>query len=233
MGTGKGAVLIVEDEHEIRDLIRIQLERAGFQTTTASSAEEGLRLARDQEFHLLVLDWMLPGMSGVDLIRDLRKHENYFDKPILMVTAKTEPDDIVTGLEQGADDYITKPFETSVLIARVKALFRRFHHLTETPETEEDFITLGPLNLNLKAYEVTCKETLIQLTPSEFKLLKCLANNKGRVLTRDQLIGEVQGEGVSVVGRTVDTHIFGLRKKLGECADVIETVRGVGYRVKG
>ena len=232
MMNNPGVVLIVEDETEIRELIRLHVNRAGFQTLCAGSAEEGLKLIQEQKFALVVLDWMLPGMSGVDLIRELRQNAENNELPVLMVTAKSEPHDIVMGLEQGADDYVTKPFEVNVLIARVKALYRRFHAQKDVPASEEK-IPLGPLMLDLKAYEVTCDGSPIQLTPSEFKLLRCLAYNKGRVLTRDQLIGHVQGDGISVVGRTVDTHIFGLRKKLGEKADVIETVRGVGYRVKG
>jgi two-component system phosphate regulon response regulator PhoB len=161
-----------------------------------------------------------------------------------MLTAKSEPQDIVEGLDAGADDYLPKPFESSVLIARVRALSRRLKlpdssaALTSPVGTKAvskmvfETIRLGELSLYPETYEVKCGQDPILLTPSEFKLLMALAKSQGRVLTRDSLISQVQGDGVSVVGRTVDTHVFGLRKKLGACADVIETVRGVGYRVK-
>lgn len=230
----KKHILVVEDEIEIRDLIALQLQRQGFFVTTSGSAEEALKIVRTQKFDLLVLDWMLPGMSGVEIVRQARKDTANISSPILMVTAKVEPEDIVEGLESGADDYLTKPFEVPVLMARVQALLRRSSSFEagETATKSPEFVMMGNLRIDLKKYEVTCGNETIQLTPSEFKLLKALANHGGGVMTRDQLISNVQGEGVAVVGRTVDTHVFGLRKKLGACSDVIETVRGVGYRVK-
>jgi two-component system phosphate regulon response regulator PhoB len=230
----KKHVLVVEDEIEIRDLIALQLQRQSYFVTTSAHAEEALKIIRSQKFDLLILDWMLPGMNGIELIRQIRADTINSQQPILMVTAKTEPEDIVVGLEAGADDYVTKPFEVSVLMARVQALMRRSNSFdpSETSSAEKDIVFLGNLRVDLKKYEVSCEKEPISLTPSEFKLLKTLALHGGGVLTRDQLISSVQGEGVSVVGRTVDTHVFGLRKKLGACSDVIETVRGVGYRVK-
>jgi two-component system, OmpR family, phosphate regulon response regulator PhoB len=219
-------ILVVEDEGEIRDLIALHLRRDGHEVATAASAEEAQSSMETTRYDLLVLDWMLPGASGVEIAKDLRRKENRDDLAILMVTAKGEPQDIVEGLEAGADDYLSKPFEPSVLVARVRALLRRARRTTSTSE-----IKVGGLSLFPDSFEAKCAGVPIQLTPSEFKLLLALANNRGRVLTRDSLIEQVQGEGVSVVGRTVDTHVFGLRKKLGECADVIETVRGIGYRV--
>jgi two-component system phosphate regulon response regulator PhoB len=230
-----GRVLVVEDEAEIRDLIVLHLKREGLTVDSAASAEEALPLIEANHYSLLALDWMLPGASGVEVTRRLRKNADRDDLAILMVTARAEATDIVAGLEAGADDYLTKPFEPSVLLARVRALLRRSRRAS-ADATEKDgeltVIRVGPLALYPETYEVKCAGEQISLTPSEFKLLVALTQNRGRVLTRDSLIGYVQGEGVSVVGRTVDTHIFGLRKKLGESADVIETVRGVGYRVK-
>ncbi|MCM2283021.1 MAG: response regulator transcription factor [Bdellovibrionaceae bacterium] len=238
-------ILVVEDEEEIRNLIVLHLKREGHHVDAVGSVEEASALVRTSRYDLLALDWMLPGASGVEMARTVRhwNHDEQAGPPaILMVTARTEAADIVEGLEAGADDYLTKPFEPRVLIARVRALMRRHRPIATTSKLGEtvvsleagsDLLFLGNLKIDTKAHEVRCGEQTLNLTPSEFKLLVALAKNKGRVLTRDSLISQVQGEGVSVVGRTVDTHVFGLRKKLGSCADVIETVRGVGYRVRG
>ncbi len=223
-------VLVVEDEREIRELISLHLLRQGYEVHEADNAEDGLKQIRAHKFDLLILDWMLPQASGVDIVRALRIADATSYLPVLMVTAKGEPADIVMGLEAGADDYLTKPFEPAVLTARVKALLRR----TPKVETEKSSrqLEIGGLILNFDTYEARCGEEALQLTPSEFKLLGTLVANAGRVLTRDRLVQEIQGEGISVVGRTIDTHVFGLRKKMGPCADLIETIRGVGYRVK-
>lgn len=228
-------ILIVEDEEEIRDLIALLLRREGHAVDAVGTAEEALPLVEQRSYGLLVLDWMLPGASGVDITRKLRKSASAAELAILMVTARAEATDIVAGLEAGADDYLSKPFDPQVLIARTRALLRRGRRPAlrgESVEPDEPIIRLSGLELNTGTFEVKCDGDPIALTVSEFKLLVALANNRGRVLTRDSLIGQVQGEGVSVVGRTVDTHVFGLRKKLGRCSEVIETVRGVGYRVK-
>ena len=229
----KTRVLVVEDEEEIRELVALHLRREGHTVETAGSVEEAQALLDSGKFGLLALDWMLPGMSGVEMTRRIRKQSSPDEVAILMVTARAESNDIVEGLEAGADDYLSKPFEPQVLIARVRALLRRGRRLKDGGKpTLGEVIRMGGLELDPNSFEAKCEGAPVQLTASEFKLLLALANNRGRVLTRDSLIGLVQGEGVSVVGRTVDTHVFGLRKKLGTCADVIETVRGVGYRVK-
>jgi two-component system phosphate regulon response regulator PhoB len=227
-------VLVVEDEEEIRELIALHLRRDGHFVDAVASAEEAAKALKSATYEVIALDWMLPGQSGVEMTRELRKTSDRSDLAILMVTARAEAADIVEGLEAGADDYLAKPFEPAVLIARVRALARRNRRGGAHLEREGDVavVRVGGLALYTETYEVKCCDQPIQLTPSEFKLLLALANNRGRVLTRDGLIQQVQGDGVSVVGRTVDTHVFGLRKKLGGCADVIETVRGVGYRVK-
>lgn len=227
-------VLVVEDELEIRELISLLLLRQGHQVQQCGTAFEAAESIKKNSYDLMVLDWMLPQMSGIDLLKSLGKESQR--PPVLMVTAKTEPQDIVQGLEAGADDYITKPFEPNVFTARVNALLRRSQQKTQARATAaikpEEFIIMGALKMNLSTYEVHCCGELIHLTPSEFKILSTMGENQGRVLTRDDLIEEVQGEGISVTGRTIDTHVFGLRKKLGNCADVIETIRGVGYRVR-
>lgn len=224
-------VLVVEDESEIRELISLLLLRQGYTVQQCSTALQALEVIKKNKYDLIILDWMLPQMSGVELLRawpqDVPK------VPVLMVTAKAEPQDIVQGLESGADDYITKPFEPGIFTARVKALLRRSQALkAPASAVPTDVIRLGDLSIHLTSYEVKCRQEGIHLTPSEFKILTTMAQNQGKVLTRDHLIEVVQGEGISVTGRTVDTHVFGLRKKLGECSEWIETIRGVGYRVK-
>ncbi|UXR65220.1 response regulator transcription factor [Bdellovibrio bacteriovorus] len=222
-------VLVVEDEQEIRELMALHLLRQGYRVTESASAEEALQEVNRQSFSLFVLDWMLPGLSGVEIVDKIKsKHPG---ASVLMVTAKTEPQDIVSGLEKGADDYMTKPFNPSVFVARVKALLRR-SQVQAAPAAEEGEVSLLGLKINFKSYEISYNGEPLHLTPSEFKLLGALVQNQGCVLTREQLIENIQGEGINVVGRTIDTHVFGLRKKLGEWGDRIETIRGVGYRVK-
>jgi len=226
-------ILVVEDEGEIRELISLLLLRQGHSVQQCASVPEAIMALQKNSCDLIVLDWMLPQFSGLELLRqlpDLITAQGH-KIPVLMVTAKAEPENIVQGLEAGADDYITKPFEPSIFTARVKALLRRGLAQSQ-PAVAKEIIRMGEMSLNMATYEVKCGTELIHLTPSEFKILSTMATNQGRVLTRDQLIEVVQGEGISVTGRTVDTHVFGLRKKLGECADWIETIRGVGYRVK-
>lgn len=232
-------ILLVEDEPDIRELIRMRLEREGYHVTEAADGEEALNLIQgtSDNFDLYVLDWMLPRMSGLEIIRILRQQIHVKKCPILMVTARMEAADIVLGLDAGADDYVTKPFEVPVLLARVRALLRRGQDAERTrhvdsAEAMSPSLVLGSLKINLGSHDVQCGAESVQLTPSEFKLLVALVKNEGRVLTRQKLIDLVQGVGVSVVDRAVDTHVFGLRKKLGACGELIETVRGVGYRVK-
>lgn len=238
-------ILVVEDEQDIQELITLHMRREGYQVEAVADGEEALKRLRRPlpgeplPFDIILLDWMLPGMSGLEITRALRASANGKTIPILMVTARMEATDIVLGLEAGADDYVTKPFEIPVLLARVRALIRRAS-LAANPDaaaaqSEEgglSTIRLGELVIDPNAYEVRCGKEQLSLTPSEFKLLLALAQNQGRVLTRDQLIDAVQGIGVTVVDRAIDTHIFGLRKKLSACSDWIETVRGIGYRIK-
>jgi DNA-binding response OmpR family regulator len=230
MTTQAPQILVVEDEADVRELIILHLKRDGYLADSASDGEEALQKIQKGKYDLFILDWMLPKLSGMDLIRTLKK-ELHSKAPILMVTARVETTDIVLGLEAGADDYITKPFENPVLMARIRALLRR----TMTPEaapSDKEQLKLGELVIDLAAHEARCQGNLLPLTTSEFKLLVSLAQNPGRVLTRDQLIDLVRGIDVSIVSRAIDTHIFGLRKKLGPCADIVETIRGVGYRIK-
>ncbi|MGZ3748259.1 MAG: response regulator transcription factor [Pseudobdellovibrionaceae bacterium] len=231
-------VLVVEDEQEIRELMALHLLRQGFKVKECASAEEALKEFPSTppgkyekcKFDLIVLDWMLPGLSGFELLHQIKQSSKL--SHILMVTAKTEPQDIVNGLEGGADDYLTKPFDPGVFLARVRALLRRTKAQQMGPAVDVDKFSLDGLSVNFKTYEVKLGDDQLHLTPSEFKLLGNLLESQGRVLTRDQLIENIQGEGINVTGRTIDTHVFGLRKKLGAWSDNIETIRGVGYRMK-
>jgi two-component system phosphate regulon response regulator PhoB len=229
MSLQKPKILVVEDEVDVRDLILLHLHRDGYEADFANDGEEALQKMQKGDYDLFVLDWMLPKMNGLELTKTLRKSLNS-NCPVLMITARVETTDIVLGLEAGADDYITKPFEIPVLMARVRALLRRASQ-AEAPQNSEK-LKIDALEIDTAAHEVRCSGELITLTTSEFKLLAALAQNRGRVLTRDQLIDLVRGIDVSIVSRAIDTHIFGLRKKLGPCADIVETIRGVGYRIK-
>lgn len=222
------SILVVEDETEIRELVALHLLRQGYKVTECDNVSDAIEHLGKKSYDVILLDWMLPGLSGMDLLGYLKDKE--IDSRVVMVTAKTEPADIVQGLESGADDYLTKPFDPTILLARVRAVMRRVPK-KEPGETLEEF-SVGPLAINFKTYDVTLHNEKLHLTPSEFKLLGIMIQNQGRVLTRDNLIENIQGEGVNVIGRTIDTHVFGLRKKLGSWGDRIETIRGVGYRVK-
>jgi two-component system phosphate regulon response regulator PhoB len=241
MQTLKSRVLVIEDEADVRDLIVLHLKREGFEVTAVEDGEKAMKTLDTFTPDLAVVDWMLPGMSGLDVTKWLRDSRNERSAtklvPILMVTARADSADIVRGLESGADDYVTKPFEIPVFLARVRSLLRRSKQML-TPETSANAkrLKVGTLELDTETYDVSVTTPSgverLQLTPSEFKLLKALMLNQGRVLSRDRLIELVQGEGVSVVDRAIDTHVFGLRKKMGPHADFVETIRGVGYRMK-
>lgn len=235
MKTGKPNVLVVEDEADVRDLVVLHLKREGFNVVAVDDGEKALKyLGESAQFEatdLAVVDWMLPGMSGLDVTKWI--HAKGEQLPILMVTARADSADIVRGLESGADDYVTKPFEIPVFLARVRSLLRRSRQTAGAGNPGDiKKLKIGMLELDTESYDVTVGPEKLNLTPSEFKLLKALMQNQGRVLSRDRLIELVQGEGVSVVDRAIDTHVFGLRKKMGEAADFVETIRGVGYRMK-
>lgn len=226
-------VLVVEDEAEIRELISLLLLRQGHKVRQCANAIEAAAEMKKNNYDLMILDWMLPEQSGIDFLKSMSAVEVSTDRPpVLMVTAKSEPADIVAGLEAGADDYITKPFEPAIFTARVRALLRRSSEIKNKTPQNNDEIKFGGITIKTSSYEVYLGNELVHLTPSEYKILLEMGQNQGKVLTRDYFISVVQGEGISVTGRTVDTHVFGLRKKLNQYAEVIETIRGVGYRVR-
>ena len=223
-------LLVIEDEAEIRELIEIILKRQGFQVSSFSQVEEFQRKSEQEKvsYDLMILDWMLPGQNGYDFLKSLRKKTEWKSIPIVMVTAKAEPHEVVLGLEAGADDYLIKPFDAGVLLARVKALLRR----VDPESASKTLLNWGALSIHLESYEAFYEGEKLPLTPTEYKLLVIMVQHPGKVFTREQLVQAVQGEGVNVIGRTVDTHVFSLRKKLGDFGDHIETARGIGYRFR-
>ncbi|TGN38770.1 phosphate regulon transcriptional regulator PhoB [Marinobacter confluentis] len=223
--TGK-TVLIVDDEASIREMIAVALEMADYNYLEAADAREAHSLIVDKQPDLILLDWMLPGTSGVELARRLKKEEATSEIPIIMLTAKVEEDNKIQGLEVGADDYITKPFSPRELVARLKAVLRRTTPPgVETP-VEVDGLTLDPIG-----HRVTTTQGALNIGPTEYRLLQFFMTHQERVYTRSQLLDQVWGGNVYVEERTVDVHIRRLRKALGEQYDhLIQTVRGTGYR---
>ena len=230
---GKANILIVEDDEDIQQLVSYNLIKAGFHVMCADTGEEGLQKLQPGGIDCVLLDLMLPGMSGLEVCRSIKKNQSSSDVPILMLTAKGEEDDVVSGLECGADDYVTKPFSPKVLIARVKALLRRrFDQLADTPVEKKEKIILHGLEIHPGRHEVKLHGEPLQLTMTEFGVLLLLAGKPGWVYSRQQIIDSVRGYDFLVTPRAIDVQIFGLRKKMGDAGCCIETVRGVGYRFK-
>jgi two-component system phosphate regulon response regulator PhoB len=222
------AVLVVEDEPAIQELIAYNLKQAGHQPLRADNAEQALRLMQDALPDLVLLDWMLPGLSGIELARRLRAEKRTKAIPIIMLTARAEEQDKLTGLDTGADDYITKPFSPRELNARVKALLRR-----RAPQMTDDLVQVDSLRLDPATHRVMAHGDQVHLGPTEFRLLHFLMTHPERVHSRTQLLDQVWGDHVFVEERTVDVHIRRLRKALepSEHDRLIQTVRGAGYRL--
>jgi two-component system alkaline phosphatase synthesis response regulator PhoP len=226
----QAAILIIEDEEDIRELMAYNLAREGYRTTAAGTGEDGLRAARAQKPDLVILDLMLPGMDGLEVARLLKGGKETGSIPVMMVTARGEEADIVAGLELGADDYVVKPFSPRVLLARVRALLRR-RSAGESGE-EKEGIRRGELLIHPGRRQASLNGVPLDLTFTEFNLLLFLARRPGWVFTRSQIVDAVRGEGYHVTDRAVDVHVLGLRRKLSPRGDLIETVRGVGYRFR-
>jgi DNA-binding response OmpR family regulator len=220
--------LVVDDEADIVSLLEYHLKRENYVVLSAKDGESALRLAREKGPHLILLDLMLPGIDGLEVCKALKAAPGTASIRIVMLTAKGEEADIVTGLELGADDYVPKPFSPRVLLARVKAVLRR----RQEARAESAVLSIGGLHIDPARHEVKLHGELCELTATEFKLLHHMVQRPGRVFTRDQLINAARGDDVIVVDRTVDVHIASLRRKLGECGGLIETVRGIGYRFR-
>lgn len=220
------SVLIVEDETDVVDLLRYNLGRAGFQVLIASSGDVGLEMARKMRPDLIVLDLMLPGMSGHEVCRALKGDANTEVIPIVMLTAKSEAHERVKGLELGADDYVTKPFSPRELVLRVQALLRRHRIVPRSELLEVEGIYLDKTN-----FEAKLDGKRFELTTTEFKLLSVMLERRGRTLSRDTLLSDVWGyQNAAIDTRTVDTHMRRLREKLGRYSNRLETIRGEGYR---
>jgi two-component system, OmpR family, alkaline phosphatase synthesis response regulator PhoP len=223
------SILVVEDEDDIAELIRYNLEKEHYGVTVASSGEKGVDAARRSRPDLVLLDLMLPGMNGLEVCRALKADRATKDIPIVMVTARGEETDIVTGLELGAEDYVTKPFGTKVLLARVKAVLRR--RGSKVPAEDEPF-RVHDVEIHPGRHQVRAGDEEVVLTNTEFRILHFLARRPGWVFTRYQIVDGIRGENYPVTERAVDVQIVALRRKLGGFGGLIETVRGVGYRFK-
>jgi two-component system phosphate regulon response regulator PhoB len=220
-------ILIVDDEAAIRDMVRLALEIAGYRVSDASNAHQAMKMLEQESINLVLLDWMMPGVSGIEFAARIRREGNYH-VGIIMVTAKDEENDLIKGLDVGADDYICKPFSTKELVARTKAVLRRSSFNDENDET----VNGGKITIDIRQHRVIIDSTNIDLSPTEFRLLHFLVSHPDRAFGRDQLLDNVWGDQVYVEDRTVDVHIRRLRKILEPygCDTYIDTVRGVGYR---
>ena len=223
----KEKILVVDDEEDILELVRYNLVREGYPVVCAASGEAALKSATSDPVDLIILDLMLPGIDGLEVTRRLKQNPDTADTPIVMLTAKNEEADIVTGLELGADDYVTKPFSPRILIARMKAVIRRRSGIAE-PNSE--VLAIRELSIHTGRRHVTASGKSLDLTYTEFQVLHFLARRPGWVFTRSQILDAVRGDDYPATDRSVDVQIVGLRKKLGALGKYIETIRGVGYR---
>ncbi len=229
-------IVLVEDEKDLSNIVSLHLQNDGHKVTIFADGSDALEFIQNNKepVDLYILDRMLPGSNGLEICKFLRLYRETKTTPILMLTAMTRPEQIVEGLDAGADDYVTKPFDTVILMARVRSLLRRNEQLRRvSTDKKEDSNTLmqGPLRVDTNQCKAWSSERELDLTLSEYKLLVAFLQEPGKVLTRNQLVEFIQEGPVHVTDRTIDTHIFGLRKKLKENSSLIETIRGIGYRV--
>jgi two-component system alkaline phosphatase synthesis response regulator PhoP len=223
-------ILVVEDETDIAEMVVYNLSREGFRAVAVTSGEDALRRLHHEPCDLVLLDLMLPGLDGLELCRRLKQEEKTRAIPVVMLTAKSEESDIIAGLELGAEDYITKPFSPRVLVARVRALLRRIAERSSS--AEQTTIRIHAMEIDTQKHEVRSGGRLLDLSATEFAVLVFLARNPGWVFSRNQIISAVKGDDYPVTERAVDVQMLGLRRKLGEQGMIIETVRGIGYRMR-
>jgi two-component system phosphate regulon response regulator PhoB len=222
-------ILVVDDEPDLLELVSFNLMKAGYRVVCVKSGEEALVQVRTHPPDLMVLDLLLPGVDGLDVCKTLKQNPQTTSIPIIMLTARSEEADIVTGLELGADDYLPKPFSPRILLARVKAALRRVQAI---PKSEPEVIQHGDLLIHPGHYDVRVGDQSVRLTPTEFNILHLLAQRPGWVFTRYQIVDGARGSDAGVTERSVDVHIAALRRKLGRGGEAIETVRGIGYRLQ-
>ncbi len=225
-------ILLIEDEPDLAEVLQYNLEKEGFQVDLAPRGDTGLELVRREIPDLLLLDLMLPGIDGLEVTRLLKRDPATAHLPIVMLTARSEEVDRIVGLELGADDYISKPFSPREVVLRVKAVLRRSQHDPEAGEAAAERLELGEIELDISGHQLRVQGKEVPLTATEFRLLRLLMERSGRVQTRGQLLSDVWGYAEDIDSRTVDTHIRRLRRKLGPEADRIDTVIGVGYRLR-
>jgi DNA-binding response OmpR family regulator len=223
----QATIAIVDDEPDILELVSLNFSRAGFKTRTYGDVESFYRSLTTEPPGLIILDLMLPGTDGFEICKYLKGHSKFATIPIIMLTARAEETDKVVGLELGADDYVTKPFSPRELVARVRAVLRRHGEKEVTKRIDLG----GVATIDIEKYEVEIEGKKIELTPTEFKILQLLANKKGRIFSREQILDFLWGQDKTVIDRTVDVHIRHLREKLGKAAALIKNVRGVGYKL--
>ncbi|MEI8124373.1 MAG: response regulator transcription factor [Parachlamydiaceae bacterium] len=224
----KAKILLIEDEEDIAALIKLQSELAGYRLLIEENGINGFRTVEREKPDLVILDIMLPGQSGLDVCRKIKTSPDLKNIPVIILSAKSEELDVVLGLELGADDYVCKPFSPKVLFSRVRAVLRR----GKEPEKAPEILTFGSFTVEVDRYQIRRKDKQITLTLSEFGILRRLLQARSKVLTRNQLLDDIQNSDAFVVDRNIDVHIASLRKKLGPSFHWIETVRGVGYRFK-
>jgi DNA-binding response OmpR family regulator len=220
-------IIIVEDERDMADLVATRLKREHYEVEVAYDGREGLDRIRCNVPDLVLLDIMLPGMAGTEVLKEIRADPRTSNVPAVMLTARGDETDIVVGLQLGADDYVSKPFSMSVLLARVAAVLRR----SDGAPAGEGLLVAGPIRVDQERHRVEVDGRAVSLTPTEFRLLVAILAARGRVLTRDRLIDQALGMDAVVTDRTIDVHVTGLRRKLGEARHYVQTVRGVGYRL--
>lgn len=226
--THRQRILLIEDEEDIASLIKLQAEVSGYKLHVEVDGINGYRAVEREKPDLVILDIMLPGENGLDVCRRIKSHPDLREIPVIILTAKSEELDIVLGLELGADDYVAKPFSPKVLFSRVKAILRR----ARDPEKKSNVVIFGEFTLDIDRYLLKKGEFIQPITLSEFGILRRLLTNRGKVLTRNQLLDDIHNDDAFIVDRNIDVHIASLRKKLGPNFHWIETVRGVGYRFR-
>ena len=226
--THKKRILLIEDEEDIAALIKLQAEASGYKLHVEVDGINGFHAVEREKPDLVILDLMLPGENGLDVCRKIKSHPDLKTIPVIILTAKTEELDIVLGLELGADDYVAKPFSPKVLFSRIKAVLRRLKEPQKAPKV----VRFGEFSLDIDRYLLKKEEYIIPITLSEFGILRRFLANRGKVLTRNQLLDDIHNDDAFIVDRNIDVHIASLRKKLGPEFNWIETVRGVGYRFK-